>query len=94
MQDWAVKYWVRLGLPRSKLMLGIPAFGRTWTLQHSLEHSVGSPALSAGNPGIYTRESGLLSFYEVHIENKNCKYKCCELYHWTNTGIFVKNSQL
>ncbi len=67
LQDWAVRYWLRQGVPPHKLLLGISAHARTWALQHALEHDVDAPALGPGRPGVYTRESGLLSYYEVRL---------------------------
>ncbi|XP_011310400.1 acidic mammalian chitinase-like [Fopius arisanus] len=61
----AVKYWLEQGAPRDKLVLGMPLYGRTFTLTNSSDNGVGAPALRAGNAGPYTLEPGLLGYNEI-----------------------------
>ena len=39
--------------------------GRSFTLASPNLTDIGDPAIKGGNPGIYTKESGFLSFFEV-----------------------------
>ena len=71
-------------MSRSKLIIGIPAYGRTFTLASSQKgvHAPGSSPLAlhrtpfrllllvngAGYPGRYTKTRGFLSYYEVRLE--------------------------
>lgn len=56
--------WITAGLSRQKLVLGIPAYGNTYSISLG-KHTIGSPAFGLGSPGTYTRTNGLLAYYEV-----------------------------
>ncbi|XP_008828569.1 chitinase-3-like protein 1 isoform X1 [Nannospalax galili] len=62
--DYAVGYVLRLGAPASKLLLGIPIFGKSFTLASS-ETQVGAPVSGPGLPGRFTKEEGILAYYEI-----------------------------
>ncbi|XP_048248855.1 chitinase-3-like protein 1 [Haliotis rufescens] len=55
---FAATFWTRLGVPRDKILLGLPFYGRTYTLS-------GGTVTGPGNAGNYTRHSGTLAYYEV-----------------------------
>lgn len=62
--DAAARYWVSKGCPKNKLVIGIPTYGRSFTL--ATENSaVGAPTSGAGSAGTYTKEPGFVSYYEV-----------------------------
>ncbi|XP_078585736.1 uncharacterized protein LOC144867557 [Branchiostoma floridae x Branchiostoma japonicum] len=61
----AVDMWIDGGANPSKINLGIPTYGRTFTLADSHDHGVGSPAIGPGSAGCYTREAGFRSYYEI-----------------------------
>lgn len=63
--DHAANLWVRLGAPKEKLVIGMPTYGRTFTLSNSKKYGVNSPASGGGKEGTYTKESGFLAYYEV-----------------------------
>uniref|UniRef100_H9GTR5 GH18 domain-containing protein n=1 Tax=Anolis carolinensis TaxID=28377 RepID=H9GTR5_ANOCA len=63
-QDDAVNYWKSNGAPPEKIILGIPLYGRSFTLSSS-QTGLNAPASGPGTAGIYTREAGFLSYYEV-----------------------------
>ncbi|XP_042319704.1 chitotriosidase-1-like [Sceloporus undulatus] len=62
--DDAVKYWKSKGAPAEKIILGIPLYGRSFTLSSS-QTGVNAPASGPGTAGTYTREAGFLSYYEI-----------------------------
>lgn len=62
--DYAVGYILRLGAPASKLVMGIPTFGKSFTLASS-ENRVGAPISGPGLPGRFTKEEGTLAYYEI-----------------------------
>jgi chitinase len=56
---------LKLGADRDKLVLGIPTYGRSYTLYNPLATEIGSPADGPGEQGDATREKGYLAYYEV-----------------------------
>ena len=62
---FAAKMWVKLGTPKEKLVIGMPTYGRSFTLTSRSQYTVNSPAKDGGKAGDYTREAGFLSYYEV-----------------------------
>lgn len=68
--DYAVNLWLKLGTPRSKLMVGIPTYGRSFTLAGS-KTAPPAPAKDAGKAGPVTRARGFLSYQEICLDVKN-----------------------
>ena len=60
----AVNYWVQKGFKPNKIVLGIPLFGRSWTLS---SNNTKPPANAAGEgaPGRVTKEAGRMAYYEI-----------------------------
>ena len=52
-------------MPKYKLVIGIPAYGKGFTLKNGTRHGIGSPTIAKSLPGKYTGESGTLAYYEV-----------------------------
>ncbi|XP_060536626.1 chitinase-like protein Idgf4 [Cylas formicarius] len=65
--DAWVKYWLSNGFPQNKLVLGIPAYGRTWKLDEDAKvDSVPPEGLHGpGEPGPQTKDAGILSYPEI-----------------------------
>lgn len=63
--DHASKLWMKLGAPKEKLIIGMPTYGRTFTLANTKKYGVHAPASGGGKEGKYTKESGFLAYYEV-----------------------------
>ena len=64
-----MNYYIQLGADKKKLVVGIPTYGRSFTLADPAFNDYGSAAKGAGNEGNYTKEAGFLAFFEV-IKNK------------------------
>ena len=65
-QDWAARYWVTKGASKTKINIGVPLYGRTFSLPNGTSDTqIGCPATKAGEAGPFTREAGLLAYYEV-----------------------------
>ncbi|XP_012938466.1 chitotriosidase-1, partial [Aplysia californica] len=62
--EWAVNYWINGGYPADRLVVGVPFYGRSFTLSGS-NSGLGASARGAGTAGKYTREAGFLAFYEI-----------------------------
>ncbi|XP_055634770.1 endochitinase-like [Toxorhynchites rutilus septentrionalis] len=60
-----VGQWLIEGCPASKMILGVPLFGRTYLLSSPEENGVGAPTIGAGAAGEYTNEPGYLGYCEI-----------------------------
>ncbi|XP_072397046.1 uncharacterized protein Cht6 isoform X1 [Diabrotica undecimpunctata] len=71
--DHSVKHYLKLGADPSKLVLGIPTYGRSYTLLNPDAFEIGSPADGPGTMGEATRENGYLAYYEVcdYVKNQD-----------------------
>ena len=65
LQAYSVNYWLSLGATPDILNIGLPLYGRSFTLQDPGVSGVGAPANEAGRAGRFTQENGYLAFYEV-----------------------------
>ncbi|KAL9884653.1 uncharacterized protein ACN427_011417 [Glossina fuscipes fuscipes] len=63
--DYSIKYYLKAGADRNKLVLGIPTYGRSYTLINEESTEIGAPAEGPGEQGDATREKGYLAFYEI-----------------------------
>lgn len=61
----ASEHWVKLGAPKHKLVIGMPTYGRSFTLSNAANNQVNAPASGGGKAGAYSREGGFLTYYEV-----------------------------
>ncbi|KAK3893314.1 hypothetical protein Pcinc_002870 [Petrolisthes cinctipes] len=62
--EFTASYWVAKGAPANKLVLGIPLYGRTYTLS-SGQTAPPAPASGPGNAGTITQAAGFLSYMEI-----------------------------
>ncbi|KAG5337146.1 CH3L1 protein, partial [Acromyrmex heyeri] len=61
----AVLYWLNQGCPPEKLILGVPFYGRAFTLSNSKNNGIGAPASGPSLSGPYTQEGGYLGYNEI-----------------------------
>ncbi len=61
----AAERWMKWRIPKSKLVIGMPTYGRSFTLTDSDKHGVNSPFREGGKAGKYTREPGILAYFEI-----------------------------
>nr|BAS18737.1 chitinase [Eisenia fetida] len=69
--NFAANYWVSLGAPKEKLLLGTATYGRCFQLTDAGNNGLGAPIRGPCTAGTYTREAGFLSYYEVCSFLKN-----------------------
>ncbi|KAL0838546.1 hypothetical protein ABMA28_016654 [Loxostege sticticalis] len=63
--DYTIKFYLENGADRDKLVLGIPTYGRSYTLFNPDAVEIGAPADGPGEQGDATREKGYLAYYEI-----------------------------
>ncbi|ELU14955.1 hypothetical protein CAPTEDRAFT_184847 [Capitella teleta] len=63
--EWAANYWVSQGCPKNKFIIGVPTYGRAFSLSDPSENGFGAPAKGAAPAGSYTREAGFYGYYEI-----------------------------
>jgi chitinase len=63
--QWAADYWVSQGCPKEKFNIGLPTYGRGFTLTDPLVNGWGAPAKGPAPAGTWTREAGFYSYYEI-----------------------------
>ncbi|BET02278.1 chitinase [Nesidiocoris tenuis] len=80
--DYSAREWVKQGAPKEKLMIGMPTYGRSFTLVDETKFDIGAPASGGGKPGNYTAESGFAAYYEI-----------CDFLHEDNTTLVWDNEQ-
>ena len=76
-----INYWLEKGLHPSKLILGLPLYGQSFTLAKRSENGLNSKSYGGANAGKFTRSRGFLSYYEIcdKVKNKGKIYLHCNL---------------
>ncbi|XP_047998532.1 acidic mammalian chitinase-like isoform X1 [Leguminivora glycinivorella] len=67
----SVHTWINNGASPSKLVLGLGAYGKTFTLTSLDNTSTGAPVTGAGVGGPYVGESGTYSYLEICEDQKD-----------------------
>ncbi|KAE8687651.1 putative Glycosyl hydrolase family protein with chitinase insertion domain [Hibiscus syriacus] len=63
--SYGLRSWIKAGLLKSKLVMGLPLYGKTWVLKDPNSHEIGSAAVSVG-PG----DDGVLTYVEIEEFNE------------------------
>lgn len=64
LQHVIIGFWSSI-VPARQLVMGLPAYGRSYTLRSNLNTGIGAPVVGPGKPGAYTVIPGFLAYYEV-----------------------------
>lgn len=71
MQDYSVKHWLELGADPSKIILGMPLYGRGFTLNDPNKNGLYDIAYQPISAGPYSGESGMWGYNEVGFKSCN-----------------------
>ena len=63
--DACVKYWLSKGCPSEKIILGIPTYGRSFSLEDNSENGINAATDGRGFAGPFTQEVGMLGYNKV-----------------------------
>ena len=64
--DYAIQQWISKGMPRSKIVMGLAAYGRGWTLASSTPgQGMGAEAIRGCDPMKDTQQEGVLNYIEA-----------------------------
>ncbi|XP_022257375.1 oviduct-specific glycoprotein-like [Limulus polyphemus] len=63
--NWTISYYLELGAPRHKLIVGVPTYGRSFTLLDPDDNEINAAADGPGEEGSSSREKGYLSYHEI-----------------------------
>ncbi|XP_060530054.1 probable chitinase 10 [Cylas formicarius] len=72
--NYTMEYLVSKGAIREKLLMGIPFYGQSYTLPKSATYSPGSRSVGPGEPGDYTKQPGMLAYYEICYNIKRSRW--------------------
>lgn len=68
-KDDVVQYLIKNNCPKNKIILGIPAYGRSYTLKLTANNAINAQVTGLGNPGKYSRTKGFVGYNEVCMCN-------------------------
>ncbi|EDW63456.2 uncharacterized protein Dvir_GJ13003 [Drosophila virilis] len=63
--NYSIHYWLDQGTPPSKLIMGMPLYGQSFTLADQNARSINDKSIGPGQAGTYTRAGGFLAYYEI-----------------------------
>ena len=64
-QSGLIDYYLKQGFPASKLLFGVPTYGRTFLLADAEKHGVHAPAVDRGDGGPILHKKGVYTYGEV-----------------------------
>ncbi|GAB0096498.1 Probable chitinase 10 [Sergentomyia squamirostris] len=63
--NFSINYWMQKGAPASKLVMGIPLYGQSFSLADTSKRGMNEKSYGPGEAGEFTRAGGFLAFYEI-----------------------------
>ncbi|XP_070854530.1 probable chitinase 10 [Drosophila suzukii] len=63
--NFSLSYWIEKGAPSRKIVMGIPLYGQSFTLESANNSCLNAKASGPGQAGEFTRASGFLAYYEI-----------------------------
>uniref|UniRef100_V5HBI5 chitinase n=2 Tax=Ixodes ricinus TaxID=34613 RepID=V5HBI5_IXORI len=71
----AIEFWMSQGADTNKLVLGLPLYGRTFTLANPRDSGFGALTMGPGRPGPFTNEPGFVGYNEICTQLKSGDWK-------------------
>ena len=65
LQNYSINYWISEGVPRRKIVMGMPLYGQSFQLAEPSTNGLNARAPGPGQAGEFTRSAGFLAYYEV-----------------------------
>ncbi|KAH9513376.1 Chitinase-like protein 4 [Bulinus truncatus] len=62
-----MNFYISQNITTSKLLMGIPTYGRSWTLSNPSHHDLHAPAVDKGPPGPYRHFQGVYLYPDVCV---------------------------
>ncbi|KRT81410.1 glycoside hydrolase, partial [Oryctes borbonicus] len=98
--EYSMNYMIKLGANPSKLVMGLPFYGRTFLVSNAALSSVrqrrlGESSESTGFQGPYTKEDGFMGYHEICLDLKNTSLGYTR--HWddiSRTPFAVSNQKV
>ncbi|XP_052837394.1 probable chitinase 10 [Drosophila gunungcola] len=63
--NFSIHHWLDRGTPSSKLVMGMPMYGQSFSLADQKHRSLNDKCVGPGLAGTYTRAGGFLAYYEI-----------------------------
>lgn len=63
--NFSLNYWIEKGTPPSKLIMGMPLYGQSFSLADTKKTGLNEKSYGPGEAGEFTRAGGFLAFYEI-----------------------------
>lgn len=71
LQNFSLNYWIEKGAAPSKLVMGMPLYGQSFSLADAGHRELNAKTYGPGEAGEFTRAGGFLAFYEVKDQLNN-----------------------
>ncbi|CAO1336623.1 unnamed protein product, partial [Diamesa serratosioi] len=65
--DASVNFWLSKGCPSEKIIVGIPTYGRSFTLANPSNNGINAAINGGGTAGPFTRQAGMLGYNEICV---------------------------
>lgn len=74
--DYTLNMLIKGGVDKSKLIMGVPFYGQTFTLQKTYNSVKGEGTKSSGtgHAGMITKQPGMLAYYEICSNSKFLRF--------------------
>ncbi|XP_059612054.1 probable chitinase 10 [Phlebotomus argentipes] len=69
--NFSINYWIEKGAPPSKLVMGLPLYGQSFSLADAGKRGVNEKSYGPGEAGEFTRAGGFLAYYEICQRTNN-----------------------